>query len=487
MPEVDSAASFTLFVYPFLFEQETFSSRARAADCVEWPGRRRHLPVWTALSFPEEDVLAHVARYLNPPADTPPTARLWGLQNDALQSPSGLGASANWSLTLPRLAGQERELPIHFESVRLMLFGTGVGFLTICAKPQTREIADWLNFNHYFRFVRGQRGVGIRAERRTGLGQLEPFFPEPVGHAVPRQSQGQSQETVDVVLGYLLDTVKVSGETTHWWREVFVPGQLMPFTVLYGDGLTDADMPDLVYRARNFFHGRQEIQPSVEDLELDAHPRLLRYADKAWFTFSLDGGLFLVCDAPTGTASNFWRGTLPWHLQEEYFLLFLLAMHQRFALMGLTEDVARHWVVGEQAGAPEEREAAFERIRDGLLVFTARGYFAQVMQREHHHRVYRRWQETFQVERLYREVSDEVEKMAEYLLLRRTERLQKTAKLLDDRLTFLGWLVTSAALGLTFVQAIGGAPWWIALLVGLLGWTIGAVAFWIVRRLSKRS
>jgi len=155
--------------------------------------------------------------------------------------------------------------------------------------------------------------------------------------------------------------------------------------------------------------------------------------------------------------------------------------------MALTDDVARHWVVDEETVAPEAREAAFERIRDGLLTFTARGYFDQVMQREHHHRVYRRWQETFHVERLYQEVSDEVQKMAEYLLLRRTERLQRTTRLLDDRLTILGWLVTSAVLGLTFVQAIGGTTWWIALLVALLGWIIGAVVFWLIRWHVHRS
>jgi hypothetical protein len=483
MPEVDSVASFTTFVYPLLFEPETFDCRARAADHAEWPGRKRNLRVWIAQPFPDEDVLAHVARYLNPPAETVPTARLWGLHEDAMQSPSGIGASANWSLTLPRLASQERQRPILLESIRLMLFGTGVGFLTICAKPGTGEITDWLDFNHYFRFVRGQRGVGVRAERRTGPGQLEPFFPEPGGHATPRQSERKSQGILDDLLEYLLETMKLSGESTRWWREVFVPGQLMPFAVLYADGLPEAEVPRLFYRARNFFHGRQEIQPGGEDLEVDAHPRVLPYADRAWFTFSLDGGIFLVCDAPKGAGSNFWRGTLPGHLEEEYFLLFILALHQRFALMALTEDVARHWLVADQAGAVAEREAAFERIRDGLLMFTARGYFAQVMQREHHHRIYQRWQETFQVERLYREVGDEVETMANYLLVRRTERLEQTTKLLDDRLAFLGWIVTSATLGLAFVQAVDRAEWWIALLSVLLGWTIGTIVFLIVRRL----
>ena len=67
----------------------------------------------------------------------------------------------------------------------------------------------------------------------------------------------------------------------------------------------------------------------------------------------------------------------------------------------------------------------FERIRDRLLEFTARGYFAQVMQREHHHRVYRRWQEVFQLERIYQEVNDEVREMHEYLQTRQMRELER--------------------------------------------------------------
>ena len=124
MADVDVAASCTLFVYPLLFAPTTFQRRAEAVDRAEWLGRTRPLPVWAGLPFPEEDVLAHVARYLNPPPDTSPTARLWGVHQDALQSPSGLGASAAWRLTLPPRAGVERALLFHLDSLRLALFGT---------------------------------------------------------------------------------------------------------------------------------------------------------------------------------------------------------------------------------------------------------------------------------------------------------------------------------------------------------------------------
>jgi len=50
------------------------------------------------------------------------------------------------------------------------------------------------------------------------------------------------------------------------------------------------------------------------------------------------------------------------------------------------------------------------------------------MQRRHHHRCYLKWQETFQVDRLFQEVNDEVRDMHEYLLMEKTERIERLSE-----------------------------------------------------------
>ncbi|WP_157135567.1 hypothetical protein [Kamptonema sp. PCC 6506] len=54
------------------------------------------------------------------------------------------------------------------------------------------------------------------------------------------------------------------------------------------------------------------------------------------------------------------------------------------------------------------------------------------MQREHHHRCYRKWQEVFLLEQLYREVNDEVREMQEYSQLQYLQR-QEAAQRERDR------------------------------------------------------
>jgi hypothetical protein len=495
MTKVDENASFARFVYPFLFDAQTFDDRMEVTRSAHWEGRNRQFEVWRQESFPEFDLLPHAARYLNPPPDTSPTARLWELGHDALHSPAGLGAQSDWKLILPKGV----EIPFCFGTVHLTLFRVGVGFLTVHAKPETAEVADWLNFLHYFRFAWGARNVAVRAERRTGRDQVDPYFPELAG-GVDQHPDGVGVfgAIVEALL-YTAVPLKERPEAPDdgdWLQEVFkpvfVPHQLLPFAAVYVDGVSEGGDPEretveLLYRMRSFFHSGQKIHPTPEDSQLYDHPALLPYAEGMWFVFSLDGGAFVACDAPR---DDFWRGTLPDHLNHVYFLLFLLVLHQRYALTMLEERVARHWVVGEERQAEEERIAAFERIHDTLLSFTARGYFSQVMQQEHHHRVYQRWQETLQVQRLYGEVRGEVQEMYQYVLLRQTERLQQAQEQEQRRTWQLEWrlnlivaLVGLPLLALTFLIAIGPTfEWWIVGGVLVVSLVLGMLVLLVIRR-----
>jgi hypothetical protein len=171
---------------------------------------------------------------------------------------------------------------------------------------------------------------------------------------------------------------------------------------------------------------------------------LLPYADDQWFVFSLEGGAFVAFDAPK---NDFFRINLPTHLKNQYFLLFLLTLHQRFALTRLSHEVSEHWLRVNEA----DRMPYFERIRSSLMEFTARGYFIQVVQRENHHRFYRKWQEVLQVERLYQEVNDEVREMYNDLLLQRSEEEERASRSLERMVAFFGAAIGIPTLVFTFM------------------------------------
>jgi hypothetical protein len=474
-------SSFARFVYPFIFDPTTSDVRARAADGARWPGRERPLQVWREAAFPEEDLLPHVARYLNPPAGTPPTARLWEVNDDALQSPRGLGAgeSVQWALRW-----RDREIPFRLEGAELALFGVGVGLLTVQARPLPGQLADWLDYLYAFRFARGQREVGIRLQRRVSADDYQPYFPAVAGG---RETHPEGTGILGEVLDALLQTAAVNGDTGRWWREIFVPGQLLPYAAVYVDDVREDEVAPLLYRIRNFFPSQREIRPAAEDLRLD-HDAHLTYADRQYFLFSLEGAAFLAFDAPK---TDFFRRELPAHLRTHYFLLYLVALHQRLALTRLSEAVSEHWL----GQAEVEREKAFEHIEDRLLTFTARGYFTQVMQRAHHHRVYRRWQEVFQLEQLYREVSDEIREMHNLLLVRRSQLEEAATRRLERLVGLLGTIIGVPALVLAFLDinlkgvttAQEGLPLRRALFIAALALVLGILMGLLLSFLVQRS
>jgi len=495
--KIDSKISFIQFVYPFQFDPSRFDARCVRINESSWAKSDGAIPVWNKASFPSEDLLPHVERYLNREDDA--TAHLWKLHNDALQSPHGLGAGAKqskakWALRLPK-----GDIPFLIHTCHLSLYRVGVGLLTICAAPEENRAETWLDFLHYFRFARRKGAVSLRLWLNHG----EPFFPSAAG-GTERHPDGTGN--LAEILEMLLHTGAETGEQALWWREIFIPSRTLPFAVLYFENVEEGDRELLLYRSRCFFHSRQDLHPPEIDVGSQP-PGTYRYAENLYFTFSLDGGAFIAFDSPD---TQFFRETLPTHLRQQYFLIFLIALHQRFALPRLSAEVADKWPV-RGAGTDGSREELFRNVRDALLIFTARGHFTQIMQRANHHRCYQKWQETFQIAALHREVSEEVREMHNYLLMKKTERIQglneertrrerevekaaqERAEAIQRRISLLGLFIGGPALVIGFlsINMVGitsneGLTLWMASLLGFGGGLavglLGLLVLWLLRR-----
>lgn len=423
---VEQKTSFVYYIYPFLFESNDFENLLTTIERAHLPGRNQK--IWKEELFCQEDLLFNVANYLNLSDKLSLNCKLWKLNEEVRDT---FGLRANWQLLSP-----QAEIPFEFgeagqgnKAVQLALFRIGVGFLILRTQPKSNDLKDWLNFLHYFRFLRGQQGTGVKAQRRIGLNpetqepEFSQFFPELAGGV--EQYKNSDRCLFYELITAFLKTGSNENDPQQWWREVFVPGQMLPFFSLFVNDLPAEYNPYLLYKLHNFFHIGQGNHPSLEDLRPD-NPALLSYTEQQWFVFSLEGGGFLGVDAPQ---TNFFQQTLPSHLRDKYFLLFLLALHQKFTLMMLSEKVAANWRISDDVATDVEHNTkVFTNIRNQLLLFTARGYFTQVMQREHYHRCYRKWQEVFQLERLYGELNDEVREMHEYSLMQLLRRQDEAAR-----------------------------------------------------------
>jgi len=436
--KVVKASSFTNFVYPFTFNPAHFDVRALEIDGIKWNSPKRDILVWARADFFKEDLLPHINRYLNAESGNPSTAYLWNMNDDALSSASGLSSGKNSRWIMERTKG---DIAFSVEWIQIALFRTGVGFLTIRAIPESDDLNVWFDFIHHFRFISGSRSLMYSVEKRTGLdkdtgkGIMTRFFPGP----------GCPEKKSDGHLGSLIELILVnctSGDKL-WWRDIFVQGQLIPFSAVFIEDTGEThEIMDVIYRLRNFFHSQQNFKPSKGDLSF-YHPSMLEYGENQWFVTTLEGGAFICVDPPH---SQFFEGTLTTRLRNQYFLLFLLTLQQRFGLLSISDRVSEYWLMNSKidnaenvkgirgrlrklfpavSGVETIRIKSFEFIRGILLEFTARGHFTQVTQREKQHKFYMKCQDVFQINSLYTEVNDEVREMHEFLSDRQSRRLEE--------------------------------------------------------------
>jgi hypothetical protein len=469
--KVESNSSLN-FVYSFIFDQETFEKRTDAIDKKTQKSGNNNHNIWIPQKFSEDEILSQVASYLNPSSEKHPTARLWKL-NDVFDHKFGLGNRAKWLLA-PK---GKSEIEFAFGSVgkgnwtiQLVLFRVGVGLLTINARPKSSEVDTWLDFIHYFRYTQ-RSSVGIRAQRKVDKDKFEPFFPDEAG-GLSKHSDGCGV-LYDIISG-ILDSICIDNEK-QWWSEVFIRKQLIPFSVIFIDKIKKDNIPLLLYQVRRIFHSHQKLYPTPQDLSLE-HPDLLQYAKDQWFVFSLDGGAFVACNLPK---DPFFNETLPQHLRSQYFLIFLFSLFQRFELMNISNMVTDHWIDAYD----KTRLIYFKKIRDSLLDFTARGYFSQIMQRETHHLCYQKWQEKFQLERLYNEVSMEVHEMHNHLQTVQSKHLENQMNGLTVLVSIATLIVSFLGLRLIGFNWPGGISLWTAVIILLLlAIPLGIILYWRLKR-----
>ncbi|BCW97104.1 MAG: CorA family divalent cation transporter [Fimbriimonadales bacterium] len=439
--------SFARFIHPFVFRDADANALAAIVDRLRPMG-------WVQGTFPEGDLLPHVRDYLNPHEGGEATAYLLQMGSETLARfaqqtlHSANDSNAQWRMQLG-----DRQLPFVLDGAQLAIFRGGVALLTLDARPLSHALDDWLDFVYHFRAFAGKAGDA------QDLSAPELHYGDATIQGI--------QPLIDCLL---------EPAYAHAAEELFMRNLMLPFTALYLDGeLTEQEKYLLLYRVRLCFGSRHELHPPCAELRPD-HPCLLEYAHEMWFTFAQQAAGFVALNAP-GSCDGFFRGDLPRRLRNRYFLLYQLVLHQKFMLMHFSDQVSESWLRGDE----DVRMRTFTRIRDALLEFTARGYFAQVMQLEQHHRYYCRWRETLQLETLYQEVSDEVREMHDYLQLQLERRRVEQSEQLNRVVLWLTGVTVFFALPSLFVSFLGAnvrqleawdsrlpALWWL--------WTVGAFA-----------
>ncbi|MHB2148306.1 hypothetical protein ACX8XP_04555 [Calditrichota bacterium LG25] len=179
--------------------------------------------------------------------------------------------------------------------------------------------------------------------------------------------------------------------------------------------------------ARPLFWLRQylvpEYLPSEKDLSLEGNPYIYRSYQNIYFGFSLEGGVTMVWESE----SLFIKETFINRIRNEYFTLFLLALHQQMLSHRINKQINE---IGNYS--KRRKYKMIKNLRDQIFEFVLKNWFPQVSNNLVYNEVYNRWRKVMHVEPLFAEIKREIDELDDYL-----ERNQQQKE--NQLLNFITW------------------------------------------------
>ncbi|MGE5371727.1 MAG: hypothetical protein ACM3QZ_07065 [Solirubrobacterales bacterium] len=159
-------------------------------------------------------------------------------------------------------------------------------------------------------------------------------------------------------------------------------------------------------------------------------------------------------------------GSVYWDLG---FIIALLALHQRHILLGMASELSVHSKDNKSAGA------MVSVLRESFLEFTIRSWFSQITNDENGMELFRRWQDIFENQIIYEEVSEQITAFDEFNQASFAKTMDTVSAVVFPLLAFGGFYAVLSDLNEHLPNVFGRAivwEWvWLAVFVVLqLGW-----------------
>ncbi|MGI8783252.1 MAG: hypothetical protein ACR2L2_06335 [Acidobacteriota bacterium] len=212
--------------------------------------------------------------------------------------------------------------------------------------------------------------------------------------------------------------------------------------------------------------------PASSDLRLRGNPEILQTYKNIYFGMSSEGSAVLAWHL----GDPFIKNQLRDKIEHNYFIPFLIAVHQRLATMHLAELIGQSSYL-RHSEKPTDRKLAAEirRLRTRVFEFIICCWFADVSSSRVYTRVYQAWQRVFEAGALLEEVKNEVAELDDYL--ERVEMKGQTTTINILTLLMLPVTLWMSFWGMNFSQFQDLSFWWwpvrvsaAAVVVGFGGW-----------------
>lgn len=392
--------------------------------------------LWREKGFSGQRLFTHVARLIG-----------WDGGDEAIGYRFVLEQPAWKKLGLPNRTNQElsmlipkRVIPFYISGIELFLFETGVGFLNFeLTYRSDASVEDVISGNYYAKsFIRRDCKIVYQAD---GIHQKHETEPITFASLVEKILQPLQVTTYFARHGEKSLCEDRPGQASRDEKSQGAAASLRPFhglvftaLVLNNTGLEpqqwEIRLKEYLFRLRRSF--KESYKPAPTEFDTDANPDVARIFENSYWGVSQEGLANLTYLIEDSQTKRFFEGEYLWHVKDEYYYLYILALHQKYALLTLLEEAARL----PRVSLPRtDEEAARVRtaiagLRRKMAEFVMRCVFRQVSNVTHHGRLYEMMRRSLGIDDMLQELHYELELLG---TLAEMEEFKENARLREEQ------------------------------------------------------
>lgn len=195
----------------------------------------------------------------------------------------------------------------------------------------------------------------------------------------------------------------------------------------------------ILFELRRAF--KETYKPAPIEYDPDSHPELLQLFANSYWGIAHEGLANVIHLVDDEKANIYFKDNYPYGLKQVYYYLYMLVLHQRYALLYLSIQAAKIPPAIEDKPSLDEtreQESLLMDLRKKMAFYVLRTAFRQVSNNSHHNRLYEKIRECLGIESLMEEIRWELqaisaleqEVQASYRIHKeRADRLQRQEEL----------------------------------------------------------
>jgi hypothetical protein len=349
------------------------------------------------------------------------------------------------------ITGKAPKTKFNIEEVSLYLFQSGIGYLIMEVKTENAspfELADLNYALHYFEHQSAEIGFSEFVLHEKAM----PGFQTKV-------SAGTQTEPALPIIFMQLKQFEISGNTVLPSGQidfgkiftgildfaVFPPNAYKPllnknflvFTYLCLNDEEGKDHSQIIFQLRKVI--KDSYLPHQDDLS-GKNGGVINTYKNIIFGVSLEGAVIFVED----NGHPFFRQFIE-NVRKGYFLIYLLALHNRLALLNFGIELGNA-IPNRGISLDREFSSGIHKIRNKTISFYMNAYFGQLTNNTVYERVYTFYHENFHTGSLMEEIKKKTWELDEMI----SNDLEMKSNQLLRNLTILGFIVAPVSVVLAF-------------------------------------